>query len=174
MSTRRMLRSVAVAAMAASLVLSTIALPAAAKGPRSGRGPAIAAEKKSAAHGKAGAKGKSAAAKQRKAARFVATGAVVAVGTDNLTVAVIGGHKSLRGTETVVTVASEARISRDDLVATLAEIVAGDHVSVKGTRRDGGLVASRVNASSPEPVVDEPTEAVTETVTEGPTETIVP
>lgn len=191
MSTRRMLRTVAVSAVAASLVLSAIALPAAAKGPKPGRGPAIALAKKSAAHGKsadartaakarAALKGKSAAAKQRKAARFVANGTVVAVGADSLTVAVKGGAKSLRGTEAVITVAADARISRDDVAATLADILAGDHVSVRGARRDGVLVASRLNASSPEPVVDEPTETVTEeptetvteTVTEEPTETV--
>ena len=193
MSTRRMLRSVAVTTVAASLVLSTIALPAAAKGPKLGRGPAIALAKQSAmhgkyaakAHGKAGAKGtstlkgksgskgKSAQAKQRKAARFVATGIVVAVDVDTLTVAVTGGSKSLRRTETVITVAPDARINRDDVAATVADIVAGDHVAVAGTRRDGGLVAARVNASSPEPVVDEPTENVIDEPTENVTETVI-
>ena len=191
MSTRRMLRSVAVAATVAALALSSIALPAAAKGPKPDRGPAIALAKKAAPHGKSaaakgksvargksaakgakGTKGKSAAAKQRKAARFNANGTVIAVGADTLTVAVKGGDASLRGTESVITVPVDARVERDDAAAALSEILAGDHVAVGGVRRDGALVASRVNASSPEPIVDEPTEDVTETVTEDPTEDV--
>ena len=195
MITRRTLRSVAVAATVVALALSALALPAAAKGPKPGRGPAVAAVKKAAEHGKSATaktrstsakgksaeaktrgksatKGKSAQAKQRKAARVKATGTVVAVGTDTITVAVKGGNKALRGTEAVFTVAADARIRRDDVDATLAELLAGDHVAVDAVRADGALVASRLNASSPEPVVDEPTEDVTDIVTEDPTETV--
>lgn len=198
-TTRRIARSAAVAATLIALVLSALALPALAKGPKAGRGPDIAkvakakhgekargtsaeaktraAEKKaardhSATKGKSGTKGKSVDAKARKAARFTATGTVVAVGLETITVGVKGGDKALRGTAVLINVASDAKITRDDLAATLAEVQVGDHVAIQGTRADGVLTAAKVNASSPEPLIDEPTEDPTEGVTEEPTETV--
>lgn len=170
------LRRCAVVATAGALVVSGIALPASARGPKAGRGHKVEQTVK---HQNRIQKqrGKSADAKARKAVRFVATGTVVAVGTDSLTVAVKGGNsKALRGTEATFVVPADARVNRDDTPATLADVLAGDHVAVKGASKDGALVASRVNAESPEPVVEEPTETVTEnpteTVTENPTETV--
>lgn len=175
MTRNRFLRQFAVVATAGALVISGIALPATAKGPKAGRGPRTEMTAKQ-SHGKARSqhqRGKSAEAKARKAARVIATGTVVAVGVDSLTVAVKGGSpKSLRGSEAVFTVPVDARINRDDVAATVAQIQPGDHVAVKATRVDGVLVARRVNAESPEPIVEEPTETVTETVTENPTETV--
>jgi hypothetical protein len=59
---------------------------------------------------------------------------------------------------------------------TLADLQVDDHVAVQGARVDGTLVAARVSAESPEPVVADPTEDVaddiTETVTEDTTEVI--
>lgn len=176
MSTRRIARYVAVAATVVALAVSAIALPAAAKGPKAGRGPRVEhVNKGKSANAKSAAHAKKAAAKARKAARFVATGTVVAVGADSLTVSVEGGTKSLRGTETVISVPAGVRVNRDDVTVTLADVLAGDHVAVQGTTVDGVRVAYRVNATSPEPV-EEVTEIVTEdpteTVTEGPTETV--
>lgn len=165
-----LLRRCAVVATAGALVVSGIALPATAKGPKAGRGPKV--EHVAKAHSRGGERGKSAAAKARKAARFVATGTVVSVGADALTVAVKGGTKSLRATQATISVPAHVRVNRDDVTVTLADVVAGDHVAVQGTVKDGVLVAHRVNAASPEPVVEEPTDQVTETVTEEPTETV--
>lgn len=170
------LRQFAVVATAGALILSGIALPATAKGPKNGRGPRIEHVRGKSQNKSQHQRGKSAEAKARKAARVTATGTVVAVGADSLTVAVKGGTKSLRGTEAVFSVPADARINRDDVAATLADVRAGDHAAVQATRVDGVLVAKRVNAESPEPIVEEPTETVTEdpteTVTEDPTETV--
>ena len=166
------LRRCAVVATAGALIVSGIAIPASAKGPKADRGPKVEHVSKA----RTPQRGKSADAKARKAARFVATGTVVAVGADSLTVAVEGGTKSLRGTEAVITVPADARVNRDDATVTLADVVVGDHAAVQGTSTGGVLVAKRVNAASPEPVVEDPTETVvedpTETVTEDPTETV--
>ena len=168
MSTRRIVRSAAVAATIVALAVSAVALPAAAKGPKAARGPKIEnVSKGKSANAKSAAAAKKAAAKARKAARFVATGTVVAVGADSLTASVEGGTKSLRGTEAVFSVPADVRVNRDDVTVTLADVQVGDHVAVTGTTVDGVLVANKVNASSPEPI-----EEVTETVTEDPTETV--
>ena len=121
------------------------------------------------AAGKAKAAEKKAAAHARRDARFTATGTLVSVSGDTLTVSVKGGNrKSLKGTDAVFTVAEGAKINRDDAPATLADLVAGDHVAVKGMRDGETLLASKVNATSPEeetadpivsdPVVTDPTE----------------
>ena len=177
MTRTRFLRQFAVVATAGALILSGIAVPATAKGPKAGRGPRVEHTTKHQNRAKSQhQRGKSAAAKARKAVRVVATGTVVAVGADSLTVAVKGGTKSLRASDAVFAVAPDARINRNDVAATLAEIQVGDHAAVQATRTDAGLVAHRVNAESPEPIVEEPTETVTEdpteTVTEDPTETV--
>ena len=185
MTTRRIVRSAAVAVTVVALALSAIALPAAAKGPKAGRGPKVEhVSKGKSANAKSAAAAKKAAAKARKAARFVATGTVVAVSADSLTVSVAGGSKSLRGTEAVFSVPADVRVNRDDVTVTLADVLVGDHAAVKGSTVDGVLVASKVNAASPEPVeevteivTDEPTETVTdeptETVTDEPTESVI-
>ena len=179
MTTSSLLRRCAVVATAGALIVSGIALPASARGAKADRGPKVEHTAKSASkqlNRTQPQRGKSAQAKSRKAARFVATGTVVAVAADSLTVAVKGGTASLRGTEAVVTVPAGIRINRDDVAATLADILPGDHVAVQGVVAGGVPVAARVNAASPEPVVEEPTETITEepteTVTEEPTETV--
>jgi hypothetical protein len=125
-------------------------------------GKAKAAERKAAAHARRDA------AHARRDARFTATGTLVSVSGDTVTVTVEGGNrKALKGTDAVFTVAEGAHINRDDAPATLADLVAGDHVAVKGARDGETLVATKVNATSPvqtadpiiaDPVVTDPTE----------------
>lgn len=183
--TTRFLRQIAVVATAGALAVSSIALPAAAR-PKAERGPKVehsqrheAKQQSKAAKSKqrgksAAAKARKEAAKARKAARFQANGTLIGVLGDTIVVGVKGGSaKSLRGQIATFDV-SDARIHRDDAPATVADLVTGDHVAVKGMKVDGVLVAARVNADSPDPVVEEPTEDVTEDpsdeVTEDPTE----
>ena len=150
------------------LAVGVIALtPSAAIAAKGGNKTHTAHTNRGAEH-KAAAKAKSAerkaAAHARRDARFTATGTLVSVSGDTLTVAVEGGNrKALKGTDAVFTVAEGAHINRDDAPATLADLVAGDHVAVKGTRDGETLVASKVNAASPEeeaadPIVTDPTE----------------
>ncbi len=152
MTTRRFLRSVLVAATAGALLLSTSALPASAR-PRPGHGRGYEQSQKAHAknqtkHGNR-ARGKAAEAKARKAARFQATGTLLFVSPDGtISVSVTGGPvKAWRGT-IVDFNAAAAHVNRDDVEATLLDLVAGDHVAVKGMREDGVLVAKRVNAES--------------------------
>ena len=170
--TKLSLRKFAVVATAGALLLSGIAVPASARGPKAGRGHGVEMSTKA----PKGERGKSADAKARKAARFVATGTVVAVGADSLTLTVEGGTKSLRGTDATISVPADVRVNRDDVTVTLAEVQPGDHAAVQGAVTGGVLVAHRVNAESPEPIVEEPTETVTEdpteTISEQPTETV--
>lgn len=168
MNTARLLRTFAVAATLVALVVASLALPAAARSPKStGKGKAPVVQT---------TKGKAAAAKARKAARFVATGTVVANADGVLTVAVEGGYKDLHGTEQAIAVPETAKVTRDEAAATLDEVLPGDSVSVRGSRTADGLVATHVNATAPEPVEEEPTEEVTEEpteeVTEDPTESL--
>jgi hypothetical protein len=82
-----------------------------------------------------------------------------------LVLAVHGGQdKGLRGKTLAVTVAADAKVTRDEAPATLADLVAGDHVRVKGTKLkvvlpDGTEATvynvTRVAASAPEPDEDE-------------------
>ena len=51
-------------------------------------------------------------------------------------------------------VASDAKVKRNDAVATLGDIAVGDHVSAKVRLVNGVLTASRVNVSGPVVVVD--------------------
>lgn len=172
--TTRFLRQIAIVATAGALALSGIAVPATA-GPKPDRGrgyeQSTKAKEKSAAKRQNKGNAKAAAAKARKEARFQANGTLLGVMGDTIIVAVKGGSaKSLRGQIAAFDV-SDARVNRDDAPATVADLVSGDHVAVKGMKIDGVLVAMRVNAESPEPVTEDPTET-TETVTEDPTEEV--
>lgn len=95
-----------------------------------------------------------AAKRAERLARFQVAGDVVAVDaeTRTLQVAVVGGTKGYRGQTVEVVVAERARVNRDDARVAVSDILAGDHVAVKGRTTDGVHVADRVNASSPEPV----------------------
>jgi hypothetical protein len=86
----------------------------------------------------------------RKAARFNATGNVVSVdaAAGTLVVAVKGGDAGLRRRTVTVAVDPGARISLNDAAATLADIPAGAHVKVGGTRSGESLRALKVNAST--------------------------
>jgi len=95
------------------------------------------------------------------------TGVVASASAGSITVTVKGGHPLFRlwalqngtagaaGTITV-TLAPEAVVKLDDQVATLADLTAGDHVSIRGTFADGTLTAVRVNASTPDTTGAEP------------------
>lgn len=175
-------RRVAVTVVAATLGLSAIAGPATAhalKGaPKAQRIEHAKAHKTAAQERVAAAKAtraakvralkvarakaaKAAEAKARKAARFVATGVVTAVDAPagTLSVLVDGGTKSLRGAEVTVTVPSDVAVNRDDVAATLGDVLVGDHVAVRGARSGETLTANRVNATSPEPeeAIEDPT-----------------
>jgi hypothetical protein len=90
---------------------------------------------------------------------FVHGGTVTAVDaeTSTLTFVVRGGqNKALRGCTLTVVVNESTKINRDDAVATLADVVAGDHVNVKGTTArdatsgDVTYTATRVSAAAAE------------------------
>lgn len=90
---------------------------------------------------------------------FVHAGKVNAVDATAGTVTFVvrgGQNKALRGCLLTVVVTATTKIQRDDVAATLADVVAGDHVNVKGgTTRDAvtgdvTYTATRVSASAPE------------------------
>ena len=174
--TTRFLRQIAVIATVGALAVSSIALPARAR-PKAERGPKVEhTHKHEAKHEHktrtTNPRGKSAAAKARKAARFQANGTLLGVVDNTILVAVKGGSaKSLRGQIAAFDV-TDAVINRDDVAATVADLVAGDHVAVKGVKVDGVYAAKRVNAASPEPVTEDPTEDPSEEVTADPTEEV--
>lgn len=71
-----------------------------------------------------------------------------------------GGSKDLHGVAgVVITVTPTTKVTRDDEKSSLDALVAGDHVTVNGTRGpDGELDAAHVNAASrptPEPTASE-------------------
>ncbi|HEU5034166.1 MAG TPA: DUF5666 domain-containing protein [Mycobacteriales bacterium] len=87
------------------------------------------------------------------AKKFTATGTVASVDGDTLVIHDKGGSRDLHGTDVTVTVTDTTKINLDDAPATLADLVAGDHVMANGTRGsdDAGnpvLTARHVNASS--------------------------
>ena len=112
---------------------------------------------------KAAAKAKDAKAKGKKKGHskpaFVHGGSVSAVdaAASTLSFVVRGGqNKALRGCTLTVVVTEATKVSRDGAAATLADVVAGDHVNVKGTlARDAAsgdvtYTATRVSASAAE------------------------
>lgn len=108
-----------------------------------------------------------------KAKKFVVGGTVQAVDAagSTLTLTVHGGkYKPLRGTEVTVTVAADAKVTRDGVV-TLAEVQPGDHVVVKAhqvelTAVDATLVVDatvhRVAASPADDETETETDASTD------------
>ncbi len=97
----------------------------------------------------AAAKAKAKKAKKVKV-KFVYAGMLTAVGTDSITFTVHGGpDKALRGCPLTVAVTGTTKIVRDDVIAPLASLVAGDHVNVKGTKVGVAYTATRISAESP-------------------------
>ncbi len=138
------------AATVAALAFLAPATPASAHQSDTRHGKVVSA----AAHTHKAGKGKShshKAKKVRTAFRLHGTVAAVDTAAGTLTFTVKGGRdKALRRTAVTVTVASNAKVTRDDAVVTLADVVAGDRVNVKGNKVDGVYTAYRVAASSPE------------------------
>jgi hypothetical protein len=82
-------------------------------------------------------------------ALFTSGGPVTAVDTTagTLTYTVRGGsNKALRGTSVTVSITSITVLQRNDVDATIADILVGDHVSVRGLNRGTINVAFRVEA----------------------------
>lgn len=104
-------------------------------------------------------------------AKFVVVGKVKAVSADSITVTVKGGNlkKAVRGTDVVVAVNADTKITADDVQKTLADVAVGDRVAVKGTRAkvDGVVTytAKRVQ------VKDADTDSSTSTTTPAPATT---
>jgi hypothetical protein len=143
-------RSALVAAAALTLGLLTPAVPAMAKSDH--HGSSVSAARSHGQQGRAHGKGH---------LKFVLAGSLASVDTTAGTVSfqVHGGRdKTLRGTVVTVTVAPDAVVERNDAVATLADLVVGDHVVVKGSKATGSMVASRVIAEGLDlpPVVTPP------------------
>ncbi len=159
---------------AALAVVGAVALTGIAAGPASAhKGPGHKGKGKAAAHAgshgrsadKMKGKGKGKAKAHPKPVKFAAVGSVTAVDVEagTVTVAVKGGNSGLRGKTATFAVSADARVRRDDVAVSLAELQAGDHVAMKGVKNtSGAFVAMRVNAESPEPVeVDQPAETGT-------------
>lgn len=71
--------------------------------------------------------------------------------TATLTMSVKGGtERELRGGSVSVVVPESAQVRRGEVAATLAELVVGDRVTVKGVRFDGVLTIERVRAKPAE------------------------
>ena len=87
---------------------------------------------------------------------FTASGTTTAVdpAAGTVTVSAKGGTKDVRGRTVTVTVADTARIVRDDAPATLADLAAGDRITVTGTRAGTVYTALKVQAHAPEPADD--------------------
>jgi hypothetical protein len=85
-----------------------------------------------------------------KPARYVVVGTLSAVDGSSVTLApTTGGNAKVRPAPVTVTVAAGATVVRDDVPATLADLVAGDHVAASGSRLDGVVTITKVVATSP-------------------------
>ena len=99
----------------------------------------------------AAAKAKTKPAKAAKPAKaqFVHAGTVTAVSPTSVTFTVHGGRdKALRGKPLTVVVTATTKVTRGDAAATIASVVVGDHVNVKGTKAGAVYTATRVSASA--------------------------
>lgn len=174
-------RFAATSLLAAAVLLTAPVAGAVAENPTDARpGVTKSAEAKAKAKAKGKAKGKEKAAEAKarklekradKAKKFVLGGTVQAVdaASSTLTFTAHGGrYKALRGTEVTVSVASDAKVTRDGVV-TLAEVQAGDHVVVKAhqvemTAVDATLVVeATVHRVAASPAENDATETETGT-----------
>jgi hypothetical protein len=85
--------------------------------------------------------------------KFSLAGRLVSVdaGAGTLTFTVHGGKKALRNTDLTVTVTPDTRIKRNGKAVALSALVAGDHVSIKGTHVDTTWTAKKVHAQARHP-----------------------
>lgn len=85
--------------------------------------------------------------KPKKATPVTAVGGVTVVdgAAKTFTFRVKAGHKSLRGDDVVVTVTSSTKIVKGEAKRDFGVLSVGDVVTVKGLKKDGGVVASRVS-----------------------------
>jgi hypothetical protein len=88
-----------------------------------------------------------------KAKHFTAVGTVLSVDpvAGTVTLADKGGSKDLHKTTVTVLTDAKTKIVRAGAKATLASIVAGDHITAVGTRTTAGLLASHVNVAAAKP-----------------------
>ncbi|MDX6229597.1 MAG: hypothetical protein QOI76_2987 [Frankiales bacterium] len=87
------------------------------------------------------------------AKHFTAVGTVLSVdvAAGTVTLADKGGSKDLHKTTVKVLTTAKTKIVRLGVEATLANIVAGDHITAVGTRTTAGLLASHVNVAAAKP-----------------------
>jgi hypothetical protein len=87
---------------------------------------------------------------------FAANGTVTAVDAvaGTVVVAVKGGTKDVKGSSLTVVVPAAARIVLDDAPATLAQVQPGFRITVTGVRSGTGHTAAKIQASSPEVIVE--------------------
>ena len=89
--------------------------------------------------------------------RYVVVGTFASTDGTTLTLApTTGGNARTKPAPVTVAVSPTAVVIRDDVAATLADLVAGDHVAASGTRTGTSVTVTKVIATSPEPVVVEP------------------
>jgi hypothetical protein len=79
---------------------------------------------------------------------FTAVGKVASVDAGTITITDKGGSKALHGTTVTVSVPDTARVIVDDADGSLDDVVAGDHVVVKGSEDADTYTAKKVVASS--------------------------
>lgn len=76
--------------------------------------------------------------------------------TSTITIDVKGGDREQHGVKSLVITLDKNTVVRRNGPATAADLRKGDHVSIKARRlADGSWLASRVNASAPEPAKPE-------------------
>jgi len=85
--------------------------------------------------------------------KFALAGSVVSFDTNanTLTFHVHGGPKATRNMDLVVTITPDTKIKRNGKKVDLSALVAGDHVSVKGTHVDTTYTAKKVTAQARHP-----------------------
>ena len=137
MTWTKLVRSAAAAAVAAGLAVSASALPAGAAAPKA-KAPKTAPA----------------------FAKFTSAGLVTGVGAESLTVTldVKGGNQKLKGQSLTVNVPSSAKVTRNGVAATLADLLPGDHVAIQGTKVGTTYTAAMVHVDAPVVVEPEPVE----------------